>query len=168
MFLLKNFLFTKEENAMGLVSSVKSFMGYEDEYEDGDIFESTDEGVRFKEPKEPREPSSRGTRTGRRDRVVSMYREEKQDELVIMQPSNFEDTQAICERMKERKPVVVNIEEMDTMEAQRAVDFLCGAVCALDSKINKVSNAIFVIVPKDMEISGDLREDRKKRSSYSF
>ncbi len=150
---------------MGLVSSVKSFMGYDDEYEDGDIFESTDEGVRFKEPKEP---VVRAPRSGRRDRVVSMYREEKQDELVIMQPSNFEDTQAICERMKERKPVVVNIEEMDTTEAQRAIDFLCGAVCALDSKINKVSHAIFVIVPKDMEISGDVREERKKRSSYSF
>jgi len=150
---------------MGLVNSVKSFMGYDDEEEDlmyDAVEEEEDEAVNT--PK-----GYTGVRHGqkRKSNIVNMH-QNRNEELVIMQPGRFEDTPQICDCMKDRKPVVVNIEQMDTSEAQRAIDFLCGAVCALDSKINKISNAIFVVVPKDMDISGDVREERRRRNSYSF
>ena len=44
---------------------------------------------------------------------------------------------------------------MDKTVARRIVDFLSGAVYALDGDIQKVSNGIFVIAPNNVGILGD-------------
>ncbi len=67
--------------------------------------------------------------------------------LVIMQPVSFEEARDIANHLKERKPIVINLEAVDNPTSRRIVDFLSGSVYALDGSIKKVSNGIFLIAP---------------------
>lgn len=146
---------------MGIVNSMKSFMGFDDEEES--VMDEIQQEVEFRNPK-----VDHSTQRKNNGKIVSIQ-QQISSEVVIMQPYNFDDGHQICDHLKNRKPIVVNIEEMDTSEAQRIIDFLCGSVCALDGKIKKVSNTIFLIVPRDMEISGNVKDEYRssKVNAYS-
>jgi cell division inhibitor SepF len=51
----------------------------------------------------------------------------------------------------------VNLESLNKENAQRVIDFLSGAVYALDGNIQKISSGIFIVVPLNVDIMGDLK-----------
>ena len=82
--------------------------------------------------------------------------------LVVMQPCSFDDAQDVCDHLKEKKPVVINLEYADKETARRLIDFLSGAVYGVDGHIQKVSPTIFLIVPFNVDILSDSKEDKSK------
>ena len=105
---------------------------------------------------------------GRKSKVVSMPAPQ-QVRMVITQPTSFEQSEEICNYLKERKSIIVNLEYVNKDVARRIVDFISGAVHALDGHIQKVSNAIFLIAPVNYEIASDLaREEIKSKLSVSW
>jgi cell division inhibitor SepF len=101
-------------------------------------------------------------------KVVSMPTPQ-QVKMVITQPTSFEQSEEICNYLKEKKSVIVNLEYVNKDVARRIVDFISGAVHALDGHIQKVSNAIFLVAPVNYEIASDLaREEIKNKLSVSW
>lgn len=72
--------------------------------------------------------------------------------MIVYHPVSFEDTKNIIDSMKNGKPVVVNITEIDTASAIRILDFLSGAAYAIDGNMCKVSNGIFIVSPCGVDI----------------
>ena len=104
----------------------------------------------------------------RNKKVVNMPQTE-QIRMVISQPTTFEQSEAICDLLKEKKSVIVNLEYVNKDVARRIVDVISGAVHALDGHIQKVSNSIFLIAPYNYEITNDLaREEIKNKLSVSW
>lgn len=104
----------------------------------------------------------------RRNKVVNMPQTE-QIKMVISQPTTFEQSAAICDLLKEKKSVIVNLEYVNKDVARRIVDVISGAVHALDGHIQKVSNSIFLIAPYNYEITNELaREEIKNKLSVSW
>src|SRR5574344_2594275 len=64
-------------------------------------------------------------------KVVNLS-DSNQLKLVVMQPSTFDDVQDVCDHLKEKKPVVINLEYADKETARRLIDFLSGAVYGVD------------------------------------
>jgi len=113
------------------------------------------------------EPEEKGF-FGRKNKVVSMP-QPQQVRMVITQPTSFEQSEEICNYLKERKSVIVNLEYVNKDVARRIVDFISGAVHALDGHIQKVSNSIFLVAPVNYEIASDLaREEIKSKLSVSW
>ncbi len=81
--------------------------------------------------------------------------------MVIVQPTEYSDGRDITNHLKARKPVIVNLEMLDKVMAKKVVDFLSGAVFALDGSMQKVSNGIIVAVPSNMNITGNIGEELK-------
>jgi len=101
-------------------------------------------------------------------KVVSMP-QPQQVRMVITQPTSFEQSEEICNYLKERKSVIVNLEYVNKDVARRIVDFISGSVHALDGHIQKISNAIFLVAPVNYEIASDLaREEIKSKLSVSW
>ena len=75
--------------------------------------------------------------------------------MVVFQPQTYEDTQTIIDNLKTRKPVIVNLENLNVDVAQRVLDFISGAIYALDGSVRKVSKGIFLLAPKGVDISGN-------------
>ena len=104
----------------------------------------------------------------RSNKVVNMP-QNQQIKMVISQPTSFEQSEAICDLLKEKKSVIVNLEYVNKDAARRIVDVISGAVHALDGHIQKVSNSIFLIAPYNYEITSDLaREEIRNKLSVSW
>lgn len=105
---------------------------------------------------------------GRKNKVVNMN-QGQQIRMIIAKPTNFEQSEQICACLKEKKSIIVNLEYVNKDAARRIVDFLSGAVQALDGHIEKVSNSIFLIAPFNYEISNETtREEIKNKLSVSW
>ena len=117
---------------------------------------------------EPEEEQEEKSFFGRKSKVVSMPTPQ-QVRMVITQPTSFEQSEEICNYLKEKKSIIVNLEYVNKDVARRIVDFISGAVHALDGHIQKVSNAIFLVAPVNYEIASDLaREEIKSKLSVSW
>ena len=102
-----------------------------------------------------------------REKVVNMP--QTQVRMVISQPTSFEQAEEICDYLKNRRSVIVNLEYVNKDVARRIVDVMSGAVQALDGHIQKVSNSIFLIAPTYYEISTEMaRDEIKNKLSVSW
>ena len=105
---------------------------------------------------------------GRKNKVVNMA-QGQQVKMIIAKPTNFEQSEQICTCLKEKKSIIVNLEYVNKDVARRIVDFMSGAVQALDGHIEKVSNSIFLFAPFNYEISNETtREEIKNKLSVSW
>ncbi len=100
-------------------------------------------------------------------KVVSMP--QTQVRMKICKPTSFEQSEEICNELKEKKSIIVNLEYVNKDVARRIVDFISGSVHALDGHIEKISNSIFLVAPFNYEIVNDLaREEIKNKLSVSW
>lgn len=76
-------------------------------------------------------------------------------EVCIMKPISFEDSQDICDTLLNGRAAVVNLEGFDPADAQRIMDFISGAVYAINGKLHQISKYIFIFSPDTIDISGD-------------
>lgn len=97
-------------------------------------------------------------------KVVNIHTQQ-QFKVVIMNPENFEDAREITEHLKNKKPVVINLIEIEKDFAQRILDFLSGGVCALDGSIQKVAQGIFVVAPNNVDIMGEFKDELRNKSA---
>ena len=107
---------------------------------------------------------------GRRNnnKVVSLP-QTQQIKMVISQPTTFEQAEDICDLLKDKQSVIVNLEYVNKDVARRIIDVVSGAVHALDGHIQKVSNSIFLIAPFNYVITNEMaREEIKNKLSVSW
>ena len=104
------------------------------------------------------------------NKIVSMPQTQSQAiKMVISQPTTFEQSEAICDLLKEKKSVIVNLEYVNKDVARRIIDVVSGAVHALDGHMQKVSNAIFLIAPFNYDIENEMvREEMRSKISVSW
>lgn len=109
-----------------------------------------------------------GVGSKRNNKIVSLPAM-TQIKMVISQPTSFEQSESICDLLKEKKSVIVNLEYVNKDVARRIIDVISGAVHALDGHIQKVSNSIFLIAPYNYDITNEMaREEIKSKLSVSW
>ncbi len=91
-----------------------------------------------------------------------------QVKMVIYQPTTFDQTSEICDNLKNRKPVIINLEKLENEAAQRILDFLSGAVYGLDGNLYKISGGIFLVAPSNVEISENLKDELKDKMIFKW
>jgi len=84
-----------------------------------------------------------------------------QMEVVITAPEKVEDAGIVCDYIKSKKTVIVNLEGVMYENAQRITDFLSGACHALDGSIQRISNNIFIVAPMNVDLTGQFKEELK-------
>ncbi|MBE3584800.1 MULTISPECIES: cell division protein SepF [Desulfofundulus] len=130
--------------ARKLVDKVLGFMGFEEE----PVEEEEKEHFREEDPV---------PQVKRKGQVFSLHTQ-RQVRVIVAEPRVFEDVQAIADHLKNRRPVVVNLERAESDLARRIVDFISGATYALNGSMQKVGNGIFLFVPSNMDIAGNIKE----------
>lgn len=142
-----------------LFDKVIGIMGFADgELEDDDYLEEED---KQETPRE--EPRATNSRKGAQ--VVSIHTQ-KQIKVVVIEPATFEESQNIADQLKNRRTVIVNLENTERNLAKRIVDFVSGATYALGGNMQKVGNGIFLFVPNNVDISGEMKDDLKDKGFF--
>ena len=152
--------------AGAVMSKIWDFLGM-DNAEEADELDDKVYDYEYEEEEEEQDQEPR-TIFGRKQKVVNMP-QVQQVRMVISHPTTFEQSEEICNYLKDRKSVIVNLEYVNKDVARRIVDFISGAVHALDGHIQKISNSIFLIAPINYEIANEMaREEIRNRLSVSW
>ena len=97
-------------------------------------------------------------------RVLNMN--SNKQEVVLFRPSSFNDTSKAADDLRNRKAVIVNMENVDKAMARRVVDFLSGCVYALDGTVKKIAQSAYLFCPHNMDVVGDLENLQAEVESY--
>ncbi len=76
--------------------------------------------------------------------------------VVLFRPIAFSDAVKAADELRERKAVIVNLENLDKTIARRVVDFLSGCSYALEGSVKKVAAGTYLFCPHNMDVAGDL------------
>ena len=107
------------------------------------------------------------TSTGFSGQVLSMNTSaSNKQEVVLFRPGSFNDTSKAADDLRNRKAVIVNMENVDKAMARRVVDFLSGCVYALDGDVKKIAQSAYLFCPHNMDIVGDLETLQAEVESY--
>ncbi len=101
----------------------------------------------------------------RRDKVVNLGGGQ-QAQVVLVKPERFEAAAEIADHIRERRSVVLNLEEAPKDVARRLVDFLSGVAYALDGKIGKVAANTYILTPNNVDVMGDIMDELGSSGVY--
>ncbi|KLL12394.1 MULTISPECIES: cell division protein SepF [Protofrankia] len=152
---------------LGLAEEDESYLE-EDEYDDAGRDDRRDVGepvpaersvrridAREEPPAMPRRPPVEQLRPAgpvpmRRPSAIeepSAYR------ITTLQPRSYNEARQIGEEFRDGTPVIMNLTEMDDVDAKRLVDFAAGLVFGLRGSIEKVTNKVFLLSPHNVEVT---------------
>ena len=72
--------------------------------------------------------------------------------IATVRPQTFRDALTIGERFRLDIPVIVNLQDMDTGDAKRIVDFMSGLIFGRRGDIQRLSARVFLITPPHCRI----------------
>lgn len=128
-----------------------------DDYEDVDEYEDIDE----REDEEP----IKGLFGRKNNKIQSSQSSVK---MVVMQPTTFENAEEICDLLREKKSIIINLEYVNKDVARRIIDVVSGAAHVLDGHMQKISNSIFLIAPYNYDIATDTKDESKSKLPVSW
>lgn len=134
---------------MGVINKFMNFLGLQEEEE------VLEQDRRYDLADEPETQTNEVRKV--KNNVVSLHTQ-KTSKLVLCEPRNYEETQAIADHLRSRKAILVNLQRVRPEQAMRIVDFLSGTVYALNGAIAKVGPNIFVCTPDSVEILGSITD----------
>ncbi|HUF01345.1 MAG TPA: cell division protein SepF [Gaiellaceae bacterium] len=109
------------------------------------------------------EPTSRSRRAPSRLRSVETGPPAKVH-LVI--PRSFNDAQQIADRFKAQIPVILNLQGAETDLSKRLIDFASGLTYALDGSMQRVADKVFLLTPRNVELSAEERARALERGGF--
>ncbi len=86
-------------------------------------------------------------------------------EMKVVKPEKYDSTtaQKIADHLLNNRTVVLNLEATNKESARRLIDFLSGVAYSIDGYIQRVANNTFVIVPKNVDVSGEQLQEARKQ-----
>jgi cell division inhibitor SepF len=145
---------------MGIFNKFKDLVGIEEV--DEDISEEEIESVAAKLDKRQEGPNSFTTPRPEiiDSRNVAIQKPLSPNtsslKLIVIEPKSFDECSKLVDNLKSRKPVIINLEKIDTDVARKIFDFLSGATYALNGNVQKIANNIFVFAPENVGISSTI------------
>ena len=84
----------------------------------------------------------------------------------LVLPRSFNDAQQIADRFKDGVPVIINLQSADTELSKRLIDFASGLTYALDGSMQRVADKVFLLTPRDVEVSAEERARALDRGGF--
>ncbi len=90
-------------------------------------------------------------------------------EVSVYSPRGFQDVVEIADALRNRQVVIINLQNADRTLLQRVVDFTSGVAYTIDGKIQKLAEAIYLIVPAGVVVNAaGLRDTMMTDGSLDF
>jgi cell division inhibitor SepF len=84
----------------------------------------------------------------------------------LVVPRSFNDAQQIADRFKAQIPVILNLQNADTDLSKRLIDFASGLTYALDGSMQRVADKVFLLTPRNVELSAEERARALERGGF--
>ena len=158
---------------MGFMDKMKDLVGITDEYDDDYDNISQDEIDAYKRElsgsasgSAPEPPLSTGISplafnevappqkfTENKESVEKISRNDSGAfRMVVIEPKNIDECRKLIDNLRANKPVIINLEKVETDLARKMFDFLSGATYALKGSIQRINQNIYLFAPHNVNI----------------
>jgi len=128
------------------------------------------EAEAWSEPDSVSEPESDApparSSSSRRPRLRGVDSSGSQVRVHLVLPRSFNDAQQIADRFKDSVPVILNLQSADTELSKRLIDFASGLTYALDGSMQRVADKVFLLTPRNVEVSAEERAKMLERGGF--
>lgn len=139
---------------------------YEDEEDDAYEEDFAPVGSAKEPPRDRDRDRERDRDADRRSNKVVNIHTTTQLQVVLVSPTRFENASEIADHLRDKRTVVLNLEQTDKNIARRLIDFLSGVAYANEGTIKKVALSTYIITPYNVEILGDLIDELENNGLY--
>ena len=84
----------------------------------------------------------------------------------LVLPRSFNDAQQIADKFKHSIPVILNLQSADAELSKRLIDFASGLTYALDGGMQRVADKVFLLTPRNVEVSAEQRAQLLERGGF--
>lgn len=148
----------------GLFYKLKTLIGIEEVEEDEQDVHPAASAPLERKPIDPRSPytparvDSKEVKDGKENRVLPIQSKSaapnaSQFKMVVIEPKTFDECPKLVDNLKAKKPVIINLEKVESDTARKMFDFLSGATYALNGNVQKVANNIFIFAPDNVDVT---------------
>jgi cell division inhibitor SepF len=85
--------------------------------------------------------------------------------ITTLHPRTYNEARQIGEHFRGGTPVIMNLTEMEDVDAKRLVDFAAGLVFGLRGSIERVTAKVFLLSPEHVEVTA---EDKARIAESGF
>jgi cell division inhibitor SepF len=115
-------------------------------------------------------PPQRGTVSPLPDRrpvtsTVSAVATAEAYRITTLHPRTYNEARTIGEHFRSGTPVIMNLTDMDDVDAKRLVDFAAGLVFGLHGTIERVTQKVFLLSPANVDVTA---EDKARIAEGGF
>lgn len=109
----------------------------------------------------PSRTENREMKESKDNRVLQMQNKgsnsnTNQFKMVVIEPKSFDECPKLVDNLKSKKPVIINLEKIESDSARKIFDFLSGATYALNGNVQKVANNIFIFAPENVDVTASV------------
>jgi cell division inhibitor SepF len=84
----------------------------------------------------------------------------------LVLPRSFNDAQQIADKFKQGIPVILNLQGADAELSKRLIDFTSGLTYALNGGMQRVADKVFLLTPRNVEVSAEQRAQILERGGF--
>lgn len=148
-----------------MINKVMDFLGLEEEIDEIEEVENEDNEIN----EEPIENifNSSNSKKSKNGKVVSIHTATNA-KILILRPTDYDEAVEICDNLKNRKIVIVNMTKLEGKVAQRLLDFMAGSSYALGGSLEEVDKGVYILSPSNVEISNELKSELTSKSILNW
>jgi len=85
--------------------------------------------------------------------------------IITVHPRTYNEARVIGEHFRDGVPVIMNLTEMEDVDAKRLVDFAAGLIFGLRGTIERVTSKVFLLPPPNVTVTA---EDKERIAAGGF
>ncbi len=113
------------------------------------------------------QPAASSGQRGAQLRSLPGGLDQPQVRVQLVVPRSFNDAQTIADKYKSDIPVILNLQQSETELAKRLIDFASGLTYALDGGMQRVADKVFLLTPRNVEVSAEERQRMMDRGFFN-
>ena len=78
--------------------------------------------------------------------------------IVTVHPRTYNEARTIGEHFRDGVPVIMNLSDMEDVDAKRLVDFAAGLIFGLRGTIERVTSKVFLLSPQNVTVAAEDKE----------
>lgn len=147
-----------------VLNKVMGFLGLEDEV---DEIEELENEVALDEEQPIDNIFNSSKHKMQNNKVVNIHTATSA-KIMIIKPANYDEAIEICDNLKNRKIIVMNMTSLEAKVAQRLLDFMAGASYALSGSLEEIEKWVYILSPSNVEISNELRDELSSKGLINW
>lgn len=147
-----------------IMGKFMSFLGLEEEI---DEIEEIDDENQEENQEEIDNIFNSSSARNQKGKVVSIHTAAS-SKILIVKPNDYDEALEICDNLKERKIIVVNMTSLEAKIAQRLLDFMAGSSYALGGSLEEIEKGVYVISPSNIEVTNELKNELSSKGLLNW